>query len=125
MRQPRLQQPIHPRTCDSTQQRNYHNGCAAADLCKQRTGTSTCNSPANTKNNSSIYETSMVRFWNDPDRFVVDGLDPELFYQLKTYHSGNYCRTNNSVHMETLQPEHFLYPEPRYYFSFDNENSEQ
>ena len=67
----------------------------------------------------------MVCFWNDPDHFTVNRSDPEFFYQLKANHSGNYCGTDNSVHVEALQPEHFLYPEPRHYLSFYYKDPEQ
>ena len=67
----------------------------------------------------------MVCFRNNFNGFVVYGFDPEFFYQLNGYHSSNDRRTDYSLHVDALQPEHFLYPEPRYHFSLDNNDPEQ
>jgi hypothetical protein len=67
----------------------------------------------------------MVCLRNDPDRLVVDRSYFEFFYQLNRDHSNNYGRSDNAKHMETLQTEHFLDPEPRYYFSFDEQDAKE
>ena len=64
----------------------------------------------------------MVFFWNDPDFFVVDRFNFEYFNKLNRYHSGNYRRAYDPIHVKALQAEHLLYSEPRYYFSFDDYN---
>ena len=67
----------------------------------------------------------MVCFWNDPDRLFIDSSDPEFFYQLNGDHAGDHCRSDYSIHVNALQPEHLLYPEPRYNFTLNDEDAKQ
>ena len=52
-----------------------------------------------------------------PDLKPFDQPDGQCSYQ--------YGRTNDALHMKTLQPEHFLNPEPGNHLGFDEDDAEK
>ena len=64
----------------------------------------------------TIYLPLVKLFWQQYDRFSINRSEVNFFYQPYGKNAGGNGRTQYPVHVKALQPEHFLYPEPGYYF---------
>ncbi len=113
MRQFFAEQTINPCTSNGTQQRNHGYYKAASYLRKQWAWACTCNSPAKTKYQPAVYIAPMEFFCWDDDSFAAKCFKLKTFNDEYGYGTNNYSTPDYAVHVEGLQPEHFLDPEPR------------
>src|SRR5690606_27541260 len=116
---------IHPGTGNGTQQGSRYHPKACTDLCKQWPGACARHRPAQTEHQSSN-NISFIKFlWMKFDRLSVNGLDFKPLDQCYTGGTYGNGRTNHTIHVKRLKPEHLLYPEPGYDLSLHEDDTEK
>ena len=115
---------INPSSHNGTQQGNDYGYCSGSDLCKKRSGTSSCNCPAKSEDQSAINLAFTEFLRGDRNLLSINCFDVEFFDDPNGNHSCYHCTSYNTVHMERLQAEHFLNSEPADYFCFYKHNPE-
>ena len=88
--------------------------------CEQWSGTSTGKRPAESEYHSTGEIPNLIELLAfGVDHFTGGGMDLEAFDQEDRQRPDNHGRSNNTIHVEALEMEHLLYPEPRYNLGLD------
>lgn len=112
MRQVISYQTIHPCARHGAQKRNRYNRQPAAYKGEKRPGAGAGNGPAQAEYQPAVNVAPGKFLFGDHDRFAIYRPEIKAFYQPYGNHPHHNGAADNAVHMERLEPEHFLYPEP-------------
>lgn len=125
MRQLVAEVPVHPSARNGRQNRGADSQRACAECGEKRAGTSARHRPAEAEQQTAVDLTFAERFVVKLDVLSVDRPDFEFFDQKDGYGAHYHSRAYDTIHMERLQPEHFLYAKPRYDFGLHEGHAEQ
>lgn len=114
---------IKPGAKKGTYQCNYRSNISAANLGKNGPGAGAGYRPANTEYQSAVHISPMESFVFYADDLPVDGFCPKFFqYQNRDDRYKN-SKPDYAIHVESLEAEHFLDPEPANHFGFYKDNA--
>ena len=128
MRQARLHEAVSPRTDQSPQQRNTDDGQATPDKCEERAGACTGETPAKAEDRAAQ---DVVLLWSlglgirPGDLVTAHGASPEFLHGRHRDCPHTNRETNNPVHVDALEAEHLLDPEPRDDLRLEEHHSEK
>src|SRR6185436_18648835 len=91
----------------------------------QRSGTSARQRPAKTENQSAPNISPTEFFRLDFNFFSIDGFRLELLDQENGSDSHRHRTHHQSIHVKSLEAEHFLNAKPRNSFRLDQDDSEK
>lgn len=113
MWEPLPQKPIHKRSQDGEGYDHQDRQVPGTYQGKHGPGAGTGQCPAQAKDDPPVHIAAETPFLGlENDGFPVHGLDFFPFYELYHKNAHYQGRTNDTVHMKGIKPEHFINAEP-------------